>query len=91
MERENIKKTLKTYRYSSLYVFDSWLDRANQLESKDGSYFNLSPGYYVQCLGYFCKQEIKLEKITSIPLRFRLGGLDYVNWLEQKPNAMKPR
>jgi hypothetical protein len=44
----------------------------------------IKPDYYSNNLGFFCKKEIQLEKITLIPLRFRLGSLDYVNKLEGK-------
>jgi hypothetical protein len=47
----------------------------------------LPANYYSNHLGFFCKKEIQVEKVTGIPFRFRLGSIDYTNYLEQKPNA----
>lgn len=34
---------------------------------------------------FFCRIEASLDKKVKMPLRFRLGSLDYVNSLERKP------
>jgi hypothetical protein len=45
---------------------------------------------YYNSLGIACKAELKLEKATKIPFRFRLGSLQQTDYLERKPNAQKP-
>jgi hypothetical protein len=44
----------------------------------------LSPNYYASHLGFFCKEEINIEKATKIPFKFRLGSVAECDWLEGK-------
>ncbi len=44
----------------------------------------LSPSYYAAHLGFFCKQEIKLEKTAKIPFKFRLGSVEDCDRMEGK-------
>ncbi|MBK6364281.1 MAG: hypothetical protein IPF52_12615 [Saprospiraceae bacterium] len=67
--------------------------------SKETGYLPLrklfSPEYYISgkpvilpftsaTKPFFCKWETIIEKQSKVPLRFRLGNLDYVNTLENK-------
>jgi hypothetical protein len=44
----------------------------------------LPADFYAAQLGFFCRQEIKLDKVTKIPFRFRLGSVEQCDWLEGK-------
>ena len=47
----------------------------------------VSADFYVKNLGFFCKQELKFAATTKIPLKFRIGSVNYCDWMEGKKNA----
>jgi hypothetical protein len=49
-----------------------------------------APAAATQQWGFFCRREWQVQKATGLALRVRLGSLDYVNWLEQKPGWQRP-
>jgi hypothetical protein len=58
----------------------------------NSTYLKVAPiqnNYYNQ-LGAACKMELNFEKSTKVPLRLRLGSLQQTDYMEQKPNAIKP-
>jgi hypothetical protein len=44
----------------------------------------ISPDFYVRQLPFFCRQEIKFEKATRIPFRFRVGSIEDCDRMEGK-------
>lgn len=66
-----VKKNSDSTRFTNNYVSPSML---------------ISPTFYLGNLAFFCRQEIKFEKATKIPLKFRLGSVQQVDYLEGKNN-----
>ena len=60
------------------------------LNTSDGKRLHI-PRYQPLHYGAFCRIETKIEASSKVPLRFRLGSLDYVNYLEQKYVLERPK
>jgi hypothetical protein len=60
--------------------------------NKSSDYLKVTPirNNYYNSLGAACKAELNFEKSTNVPLRVRLGSLQQTDYMEQKPNAIKP-
>jgi len=61
-----------------------YLSEPASSESIQASFNLVHPSSYYEQLGFFCRKEIQLQKVTTVPVKFRLGSYDYVNWLEGK-------
>lgn len=55
------------------------------LKNTNGTLIKMPSAYKFEDLALFCKFEEKVAQNSNINMRFRLGSVDYVNYLEQKP------
>lgn len=55
------------------------------IENQRSSLTAAIPANLATCnYGFFCRQELKIENATNIPIRFRLGSLEQCNYYEGK-------
>ena len=69
-----------------MHNFDTYCNTLS-IKFKNNQLSNSYSEHAMKSLGLFCKAEQKIQSSSNIPFRFRLGSVDYVNWLESKPNA----
>ena len=50
----------------------------------------LPQNFYNQHKGYACKKEDQLQRATGLNVFIRLGSKNYADYLEGKPNTIKP-
>ena len=74
------------YHFSSSYLFfhPDW-DLENDKTVQSGLHSFHKSGYKASHLpGFFCKMEYKIEQKSKLSPRFRLGSLNYTEWMEGK-------
>jgi hypothetical protein len=82
-----VNKSSVSFPYSTPLVISGLLPGYNEKAPLTRSYIisqMLLPDQYTRNFGFFCQKELQIEKTTKIPIRFRLGSLDYCNKLEGK-------
>src|SRR5262245_35199407 len=56
-----------------------------------GRFLPVPGNFYSKNIGFFCRQEIRLDNAIKIPFRFRLGSVNDCDWLEGKRNSFRYR
>jgi len=60
------------------------LQRVNENRRKIGVFTPFWPPVATSLMPFFCRIEHNLGLKTQVPIKFRLGSVEYVDWLERK-------
>ncbi|MBL7808368.1 MAG: hypothetical protein JNN28_11150 [Saprospiraceae bacterium] len=81
-----LQLAIKTAKWSKAEIYHN-IHKPNYTQPKSG-YHPVSvlflPKWSADNLPYFCRIEHNWAKHHHIPLKFRLGSVEYVDWLEGK-------
>ncbi|MEM6380360.1 MAG: hypothetical protein AAF705_19380 [Bacteroidota bacterium] len=85
VELKQESTTPKTLTLPILLVSD-WSTNPTGPIPTEPTYLNYQApkAYNFNHLAFFCRLEVRMEKATKMPVRFRLGTVDYVDRLEGK-------
>lgn len=65
-------------------IVPSTIQKIDLLKMPNQTIPSVLPNQYMQSLGFFCKQEIQLQKQTIIPIKVRIGTQQSCDHLEGK-------
>jgi len=77
-----IPKALKFSEQIQQFTFQA--NRKNRFTLLQKDHQKMPAAYAYKDLAFFCKIEVQLEKAVKLPVKFRLGSVDYVDYLEGK-------
>lgn len=73
--------------YNNIHRMTSKIPARAEIYLRPTLFSLITPDHYTQNFGFFCKKELQFEKITKVPFKFRLGSVQYCDWMEGKRNA----
>jgi hypothetical protein len=77
------------FKYEGAYKFEKiQLSDVPLFKQKEQTLITQKPvpmAYSYDHLAFFCKLEVRMEKATKLPIKFRLGDVQYMEKLEGKP------
>ncbi|MCB0662941.1 MAG: hypothetical protein KDC24_09390 [Saprospiraceae bacterium] len=80
-----IPKPSQEIEFSSLLYSPSILLHPSDFSKSSFNTVGTLPQVYsVAELPVFCRVEVQIEKAVSFPVKFRLGSVEHVDWLEGK-------